>query len=132
MHITGIYAALGALLVLILAIRVTLCRRHRQIGIGDNGDHELSRRIRAHANAVEYLPLSLLLLLLLEWNRTWPSLLHLFGIVLILSRVAHAIGLSRSAGESPGRALGTLGTWVVMLAMALLLLWQVLTVARIH
>ncbi|MGA9421904.1 MAG: MAPEG family protein [Rhodanobacteraceae bacterium] len=131
MHVTGIYAAFGALLILILAIRVTLYRRHRQIGIGDNGDHELSLRIRAHANAVEYLPLALLLLMLLEWNRTLPWLLHLFGIVLILARIAHAIGLSRSAGVSPGRAIGMLGTWAVMLAMALLLLWQALTIALI-
>lgn len=131
MHITGIYAALGALLILALAIRVTLYRRRLQIGIGDNGDHALARCIRAHANAVEYLPLALLLLLLLEWNQTLPWLLHLFGIVLILSRIAHAFGLSRSAGVSPGRALGMLGTWAVTLAMALLLLWQGLTIALI-
>ncbi len=131
MHITGIYAALGALLLLVLAIRVTLHRRRLQIGIGDNGDDVLARRIRAHANSVEYLPIALLLLLLLEWNQTLPWLLHLFGIVLILSRIAHAFGLSRSAGASAGRAIGTLGTWTVIVVMALLLLWQAATIALI-
>ncbi|MGA9341623.1 MAG: MAPEG family protein [Rhodanobacteraceae bacterium] len=131
MHITGIYAALGALLLLVLAIRVTLHRRRLQIGIGDNGDDVLARCIRAHANSVEYLPIALLLLLLLEWNQTLPWLLHLFGIVLILSRIAHAFGLSRSAGASAGRAIGTLGTWTVIVVMALLLLWQAATIALI-
>ncbi|HET6546145.1 MAG TPA: MAPEG family protein [Rhodanobacteraceae bacterium] len=131
MRITAIYAALGALLVLVLAIRVSLYRRRHRIGIGDHGDRDLVRRIRAHANAVEYLPLSLLLLLLLELDQTLPSLLHLFGIVLILARVLHAIGLNRAAGLSPERAIGMVGTWAVMLVMALLLLWQALTMALI-
>ena len=124
MHITGIYAALATLLVLILAGRVSLRRGAVRVGLGTGGDEDLMRRIRAHANALENLPLALLLLLMLELNQTQPLLLHVFGCVLIVGRIAHAIGLSRSASESPGRLLGTVLTWGVMLVMALLLLWQ--------
>lgn len=124
MRITGIYAALATLLVLILAARVSLGRRKARVGIGHGGDDELARRIRAHANALENLPLALLLLLLLDLDRVAPAWLHLFGVVLILGRILHAIGLSRSAGTSFGRFTGTALTWGVMLAMALLLLWQ--------
>lgn len=124
MHITGIYAALATLLMLVLVWRVVDRRRVQRVGIGAGGDAELAQRIRVHGNAVEYVPLALLLLLLLELNQTQPVLLHVFGIVLILSRIAHALGLSRSAGTSIGRFAGTLGTWLVMLVMALLLLWQ--------
>lgn len=124
MHITGIYVALATLLVLILAGRVSTGRGAAKVGLGDGGDHELLKRIRAHANAVENLPLALLLLLLLELDQSRPSWLHVFGCVLIAGRILHAIGLSRSSKESVSRFLGTLLTWGVMLVMALLLLWQ--------
>lgn len=124
MHITGIYAALAVLLVLVLAVRVSLRRGVARVGLGDGGDADLIRRIRVHANAVENLPLALLLLLVLELDQTRPLWLHVFGCVLIVGRILHAIGLSRSSMESAGRFLGTVLTWGVMLVMALLLLWQ--------
>jgi uncharacterized membrane protein YecN with MAPEG domain len=121
---TGIYAALAALLVLILAVRVMMRRMSARIGIGDGGDHELNKRIRAHANAVEYLPLGLILLLLVELNQTVPAIVHAFGIVLLVGRVLHAAGLSRSSAAGAGRMLGITLSVVVIAAMALLLLWQ--------
>ncbi len=124
MHITGIYAALGALLVLVLSARVSLARRALRVSLGDGGDKGLNRRIRAQANAVEYLPIALLLLLCLEWNQTQPAILHACGIVLIVARVLHGLGLSRTGGTSPERLIGTALTWTLLLVMALLLLWQ--------
>lgn len=124
MRITGIYAALAALLVLALAVRVMLRRMSARIGIGDGGDHELHKRIRAHANAIEYLPLGLILLLLVELNQTLPALVHAFGIALIVGRVLHAAGLSRSSATSAGRMLGIAATVLTIAAMAVLLLWQ--------
>ena len=38
MHITGIYAALATLLVVILAFRVIVLRQSTRTGIGDGGD----------------------------------------------------------------------------------------------
>ena len=128
MRITGIYAALTALLIVILAVRVTLRRRALGIGIGSGGDALLARRIRVHANAAEYVPLALLLLLILELNQTVPLLLHLFGCTLIVGRLLHAFGLSSSPGLTPGRAIGMTLTWLVIAAMALLLLWQALAI----
>jgi uncharacterized membrane protein YecN with MAPEG domain len=112
------------LLVLILSSRVSLRRRLLRVSLGDGDDKELRKRIRAQANAIEYLPLGLLLLLCLEWNQTVPVILHTCGIVLILARASHAYGLSRTGGTSPERFAGTGLTWLVMLAMALLLIWQ--------
>lgn len=123
-HVTGLYAALGALLILILAGRVIWLRNAHKVGIGAGGNEALSCAIRAHANAIEYLPIALLLLLLLELDQTQPAWLHVFGIVLIVARVLHAQGLSGSAGYSFGRASGIVLTMLVILAMALLLIWQ--------
>lgn len=123
-RITGLYAALGALLVVILTIRVVWYRRAKRIGIGDGGDHQLAKRIRAHANAIEYLPLGLLLLLLLELGRERSLVLYGFGSALIVGRVLHALGLSSTSGISWGRTLGTVLTLLAIVGMALLLLWR--------
>jgi uncharacterized protein len=129
MHITGIYAAVAALLVIVLSFRVIVRRKSTKTGIGDGGDHELSKRIRVHANAIEYLPLGLILLLLVEWNQTLPMLVHGFGIALIVGRVLHAFGLSKTSGASPGRVVGMIVTLTTMLCMAVLLLWQAFVMA---
>lgn len=129
MHISGIYAALGALLVIVLAFRVIRLRISSRTGIGDGGNHDLIKRIRAHANAVEYLPLGLILLFLVEWNQTQPLLVHGFGIALILGRILHALGLSRSSGTSPSRLIGMSLTLLTILAMAVLLLWQAMVMS---
>ena len=124
MRITGLYVALGVLLVLVLAVRVVMRRWTARIGIGDGNDKELRKRIRAHGNAVEYLPIGLLALLLLDLDGTTPVLLHACGIALIVARIAHAIGLSRTGGTSPERLFGITLTFLTLLAMAVLLLLQ--------
>jgi len=126
MRITSLYAALGALLLIVLAVRVMLQRRHARVGIHDGGDHVLAKRIRAHANATEYLPIGLLLLLLLEANQTQAWLLHVVGICLIAGRLLHAWGLSRSSAISVGRAAGIVLTLLAIVLAAVLLIWQYL------
>jgi len=116
--ITMLYAGLCTILVVVLGLRVVLYRFGHKIGIGDGGDMTLQRRVRVHANAIENLPLALLLLGGMELNGYPPGLIHGFGATLFLSRVAHAWGLSHSSGTSKGRFLGTLFTWTLMLAMA--------------
>ncbi|MDZ3824237.1 MAG: MAPEG family protein [Pseudoxanthomonas sp.] len=123
-RITAFYAALLALLMLVLAARVVFYRRRARIGIGDGGDRALALRVRVHANFAENIPLALVLLLVLELLATVPLWLHVFGIGLVLGRVLHAVGLSRTAGTSNGRVLGTVLTWLAIAAMALVLLWQ--------
>lgn len=122
--VTAFYAALFALLIIILAARVSFYRVSAKIGLGDNGDRQLAKRIRVHGNAVEYLPIALLLMLLLELLATAPVWLHVFGVALLIGRLLHAFGLSRSGGTSPGRLYGIGLTWLVILVMAAILLWQ--------
>lgn len=131
MKITGLYAALAALLVVVLALRVVLFRRAAKVGLGDGNNPDLLKRIRVHANAVEYVPFYLLLMLILELNQTAPVLLHALGIALIVARLLHAWGVSQHSGVSAGRALGAGLTVLMMVLMALLLLWQFVAMAVI-
>lgn len=121
---TGIYAALSSLMFLYLAWLITVQRKQKKIGLGDGGDIELQRAIRVQANFIEYVPLTLLMLLLAEQQGHSNLLVHGFGLALIFSRVLHASGLSRSGGYSFGRFYGTLGTWLVMIGLAIVLIWK--------
>lgn len=116
--ITLLYAGLCVLLVLLLAVRVAWWRYRHKIGLGDGGDRELLKRTRAHGNAVEYMPLALILLGGLELNGHDDRLIHGLGAVFFGSRLLHALALSRHSGASGGRALGMAFTWLPMLAMA--------------
>lgn len=94
--ITGIYAALAALLIVALARNVISLRREYKVPLGDGGHQDLLAAIRAHANAVEYLPMGLLLLLLLELSQSPAWLIHLLGSLFIIGRLIHANGVSKA------------------------------------
>lgn len=119
---TGLYAALLALLAIGLASRVVVLRRRLRVGLGSGEEKALERAIRAHGNLVEYAPLALVLLLILETGNAPTLLLHGLGITLLIGRLLHAWGLSRRGGVSFGRFYGTALTWVVILVAAATLL----------
>lgn len=116
--VTGLYAALCALVLLALAGRVSWVRRAKGINLGDAGDPALQRAVRAHANAAENMPLALILLLAVELAGAAAWLLHGAGAALVVGRVLHAWGLNRSAGASFGRVAGMALTWGVMGALS--------------
>ncbi len=116
--ITLLFASLHVLLMLALAARVVMHRRTHRIGIGHGGDKDLARKVRAHGNFIEYVPVALLMLGLLELSGLGAAWLWGLGGALLLARALHAYGLSRHAGVSPGRFWGVILTWVVLLAMS--------------
>jgi len=78
--ITSLYASLLALLVVRLSLSVIKLRRKNRIIVGDGGNEELQLAIRTHANALEYIPITLLLLLTLELNGAPKILIHILGL----------------------------------------------------
>lgn len=125
-RITLLFASLHVLLMLVLLARISRHRHGHRIGLGDGGDAALTRKIRVHGNFVEHAPFALLLLGLLELSGLAAPWLWTFGGALLLGRIAHAIGLSRTGGYSLGRFYGTALTWLVLLAMALAGIWLAL------
>ena len=116
--ITGLYAGLCAIVIIVLAIRVILLRWSTKAGIGDGGDRRLTRAIRIHGNAIEYVPSALILMLVAELSGASASLLHGCGIALVAARISHALGLASTAGVSVGRSLGVTATFAVILVLA--------------
>ena len=114
-----LYAGLHALLLIALSWNVVRLRQRHQVGIGTGSVDALERATRVQANFCEYVPLALLLLALIEFGTGvagWA--LHLLGAALLVGRIAHAVGLSRTAGASLARVVGTLLTWAVLLFAA--------------
>ncbi|NJM72272.1 MAG: glutathione S-transferase [Scytonema sp. RU_4_4] len=66
----------------------------------------LQRKVRAHGNFAEYVPLGLLFIIALELMHSPNWLIWLEGSVLTIARIAHAWGLIKTYGPSPGRAIG--------------------------
>lgn len=123
-RISLLVASLHVVLYLVLAMRVVLHRKARNIGVGTGGDPALTRKVRVHANFGEYVPLALLMLALLELAAVSTTWLWTFGIALLVARVLHAVGLGGSPGYSFGRFAGTLLTFITLLAMAALGIWR--------
>jgi hypothetical protein len=111
--ITGLYAAITGLMLVVLSFRIIGRRRKLRISIGDGGDDELARRIRAHGNFIEYVPLALILMAIVELSTASAVVVHVFGIGMIGGRVAHAWSLARQS--IPARVIGMILTFSVLI-----------------
>jgi uncharacterized membrane protein YecN with MAPEG domain len=115
--ITLTIAAAAALLNVWLAVRVGRLRVAHKVMIGDGGVPALIARMRAHANFVEYAPLFVILLGLIELAHGSAIWLWLVAILFVAARVLHAFGMDRPA-PNPLRFAGMLGTMLPLLALA--------------
>jgi uncharacterized membrane protein YecN with MAPEG domain len=115
--ITLTIAGAAALLHIWLASRVSQVRRQVKIGIGDGGNEALIRRMRAHANYGENMPILLILLFLLELATGGSLWLWGAAILFILARIFHALGMDR-AGNNRWRVAGVSLTFAVLLGLA--------------
>ncbi|HTO06761.1 MAG TPA: MAPEG family protein [Myxococcota bacterium] len=125
--ITALWAGLLGLLMLALAIQVVRTRVSQKVGFGDGGNPLMQQRIRVHGNFIEYVPMVLLLMLVLEIDGTSPGVLHALGGGLFAARLLHAFGLGSSVGTTPGRFGGTVLTWLVLLFASGLALYSFLS-----
>jgi len=105
---TGLYAALAALILILLTIHVIRGRRHYRAALGDSGGPEMTRRIRAHANFIEYTPLFLILLGLAERGGLAGWSVHMCGLAFLLGRLMHAYSLLRGEQYEGSRLLANL------------------------
>jgi len=112
--ITALYAGLLGFISLALAGLVVRARGSENVIFGDGANIVVLQRIRVHGNFVEYVPLALLLMLVLELNGASRLVMNGLGAALVIGRVLHAFGLSSSTGTTVGRFVGTVVTWLVI------------------
>lgn len=122
----ALWSGLCVLLFLVLSTLVTRQRRAHRVSVGDGGVDTLVRASRAFGNAAEYLPIGLAVMALMVTVGAPPASLHLAGAVLLLGRVLHAVGMSRSSSPTPERAAGMLLTWLFLVGGAVTLVFHAL------
>lgn len=114
MTITLVTAGAAALLNLWLALRTGAVRMKARVDIGDGGNDALIRRMRAHANFVEYAPFVVILIGLIELTTGTSLWLWGVSVLFIMARIAHAIGMD---GIRVARASGFVVTFALLLGL---------------
>ena len=115
---SAIYASVLALLICWLSLNVIKKRREYRVSIGDGGNVELRTVMAAQLNAIEYIPIALLLLFALEYNEANIWIVHLFGVALIAGRAIHAHNLLSE--NLKGRVLGMQITIFAIIGLAVM------------
>ena len=122
LNITPYYAAILALLFIVLSVRTIKTRRENKVAIGDGGEKSILRAARVHANFSEYVPFTLLLISLLEIQSYSQWIIHGLCIALVTARIIHAYGVSQANEDFRFRIFGTATTINIVGICAFLLL----------
>ena len=113
--ITAFSVAILTLIYIALSIAALRRRKAVQIAIGDGDDKLLQRRIRAHGNFQEYVPISLITLGFFELLGAEDWLVMLCASCLIIGRLLHAFGVSQVREKFIFRILGMSLTFATMI-----------------
>lgn len=119
--VTLVMTAAAAFINIWLGLRIGAVRRRAKVSHGDGGDPLLARRIRAQLNFVENTPFVLLLMLAIELATGASGVLALVGLLYMVARVLHGVGMDAEVGGWPR----IVGTAVTLLVLAGLALWAV-------
>lgn len=118
--VTALYAGLASITIIVLAARVSRLRRKYRVGTGCGAHADLDLAIRCHANATENIPIGLILLFIAETQDMGVIFLHLFGFLLVISRILHSWGLTvGKGGVAVGRFYGTVCCWLSIIFLSL-------------
>lgn len=111
----ALYTGINILLLFLLSFRVVGSRMRTKVSLGSGGDPDLELRIRAHGNAAEYIPASMLGLIVLALLSVPVLAIHVLGGVFTLGRLLHALGLSATILWA--RQFGMILSWLGMLGI---------------
>ncbi|WP_170331599.1 MAPEG family protein [Ruegeria arenilitoris] len=117
--ITPIYAALIAILYVVLSLNVIAVRRSAKISVGDAGDKTMLKAMRTHSNCAEYAPFALLLIAMVELQGASGLMVNLLGLMLLAGRLLHAYGFGRNPQIMILRQIGMLLTFAAILVAAI-------------
>ena len=122
LQITALYASLLAFIYIKLSTNVIELRRLHKISLGHKNHKDLEQSIRAQANFIEYVPLSLILLSCLEINKIHPIIVFLLGGLLFVGRFLHAKSFTMPNIDQAKKVQGIKFTfWSIRLMAAMLI-----------
>jgi len=122
--VTTLAAGVLGLILAVLSGQVVAARTSGKvlIGSGEDTGSPLFVAIRSQANFAEYVPLTLLLIGLIELRAGPTLLVKILAATLVVARLIHPVGM-RIAGPNPFRAGGFILTLAVL---AIASVWAIL------
>ena len=128
---TAVYASALAIVFALLSVWVIAGRFNFSVLHQDGGNDEMGRRIRAHGNFSEYVPLIMILAAFLEMGGLQRGIMHGLLAPLLVARVLHPIGMVARVGSMRQyicRGASAVVTLAVLVIAACLLFWRVVFV----
>lgn len=124
--ITLLYASIFALFALVLSFRAGLYRGKTGVSVlfGQPPNMNLAERVRVHQNFLEYVPIFLIAFAAIEINGGSDLFLYIVGDLLIIVRIAHAVGLKHENMAHIGRLIGAAGTALLTLVVSVYGIWM--------
>ncbi|MFV1977190.1 MAG: MAPEG family protein [Candidatus Scalindua sp.] len=116
--VTAIAASVLGLLYVKLSLNVIGYRRKHGVSVGDGGNEDLLRVIRAHANLAEYAPIALILIASLEINHTPWWVTTVLATAFVLGRLLHPSGMKEAGSALKPRVRGMQLTLLSMIGLA--------------
>lgn len=113
-------AAAAALINLWLALRIAPFRGAKGVQVGHGDNPRLEARMRAQANFIEYTPIVLILIVLIEFATGSPTWLWVVAAAYMIGRILHPFGMD---GWRPGRGAGIGLTMLTMTGLGLYAAW---------
>ena len=118
LSITPLYAGLLTLVFLVPSAMVIKLHVAADKATGDVDETDLNKSMRVQANFVEYVPMGLVLMLCAELRGAPAAVVHAMGASLLVGRVCHAIGMSRSPQIFQLRGIGIMLTFLMLILSA--------------
>ena len=122
--ITLLYAGILGLMSVPIAFTAGSLRGKTGVSIGDGGNQQLLLAMRRHSNFIEFVPLALLIIALLEANGVSATAIHALCGSLVVFRLCHAFGIKADTVKGAGRAIGAAGSTLVILVASV---WAIVT-----
>lgn len=117
--VTIFYGGIYGLLLLVLSLNIF--REYVKVAFGLAAEHEerWKRAERAQHSFVEFVPICLVLMFLIEMHGAPGAILHALGVLLLAARVFHAYGVGRGNAADLLRLIGTQTTYLVLMITSL-------------
>lgn len=124
--ITSIISATLALIMFVLTLMVSMRRINlgkaegdiAKYPIADGNNESLKRHIATFRNFTEYVPMSIIMLALIESNGASSTLVWSLGITFIVGRLLHVMGMLINPHFPLPRIIGMFATYAILLVPA--------------
>jgi uncharacterized membrane protein YecN with MAPEG domain len=117
--VTIFYSGIFGLLLLVLSLNIFREWVHIAVGMQNEKNDSWKRSERIQQSFVEFVPMCMLLILLIEMNGAPALVLHGLGLGLVIARVLHAYGVGDGKLANIFRVVGTQMTFLILMISSL-------------